>query len=58
MCMFSPQNLVFMQNMFWLKWIRDAIRKSGIIWREKIPKIMSEMMNLVSGFCDKSTKKS
>ena len=36
--MFSPQNLVFMQNMFWLKWIRDAIRKGGIIWREKFPK--------------------
>ena len=37
---------------------KGRYQKKRDYMERKIPKIMSEMMNLVSGFCDKSTKKS
>ena len=39
----------FLQNMFWLKWIRE---KNGIMW-EFSPKSRVKMTNLMRGFCDK-----
>ena len=53
-----PPELSFYAEHVLAQMDKGRYQKKRDYMERKIPKIMSEMMNLVSGFCDKSTKKS